>query len=252
MERAERLKRRVLSQPRVVTTATALWTAIRRALVTSLADPDSAVRARAHSQLDGFSARLAADEGLRGRLDGYAADLAAFVVNTYGNEITTVITETVDRWDGDEAARRIELHVGRDLQFIRINGTLVGGLAGLVIHAVSQSRDRPAPVRTPTPPTPRRCHASVPDRPDVGDDVSNDIRHAARHDGGHDVRDDVRVIAPGAEVSGSRPGHRCAHHARRRRPPGALAGRPSGGGPLPAAHSRRSRVSAPGRARAGG
>ena len=44
---------------------------------------------------------------------------------------------TVDRWDGKEAAERIELHVGRDLQFIRINGTIVGGLVGVLIHAVS-------------------------------------------------------------------------------------------------------------------
>jgi uncharacterized membrane-anchored protein YjiN (DUF445 family) len=48
-----------------------------------------------------------------------------------------LITHTVQRWDGREAARRIELHVGRDLQFIRINGTIVGGLVGLVIHAVT-------------------------------------------------------------------------------------------------------------------
>ena len=61
------------------------------------------------------------------------------MVTTYGDEITTVITDTVDRWDGDEAARRIELHVGRDLQFIRINGTLVGGLAGLLIYTISQA-----------------------------------------------------------------------------------------------------------------
>ncbi len=138
MARAERLKARVLGQPRVVTTATALWNAVRRALVTSLADPDSAVRARAEVGLRDFGARLTDDAELRGRLDGYAADLAAFVVTTYGDEITTVITDTVDRWDGDEAARRIELHVGRDLQFIRINGTLVGGLAGLLIYTTTQ------------------------------------------------------------------------------------------------------------------
>uniref|UniRef100_UPI003736D865 DUF445 family protein n=1 Tax=Luteococcus sp. TaxID=1969402 RepID=UPI003736D865 len=52
--------------------------------------------------------------------------------------LTTVISSTVDRWDADEAASRIELFVGRDLQFIRINGTIVGALAGLAIHAVSQ------------------------------------------------------------------------------------------------------------------
>ena len=138
MERAERLKARVLGQPRVVTTATALWNALRRALVTSLADPASAVRGRAEKALSDFGVRLTEDAALRDRLDGYAADLAAFVVTTYGDEITTVITDTVDRWDGDEAARRIELHVGRDLQFIRINGTLVGGLAGLLIHTAAQ------------------------------------------------------------------------------------------------------------------
>ena len=48
-----------------------------------------------------------------------------------------MITHTVNRWDGKEAARKIELHVGRDLQFIRINGTIVGGLVGVLIHAVS-------------------------------------------------------------------------------------------------------------------
>ena len=59
------------------------------------------------------------------------------MVETYGAEIATVISTTVNRWDGKEASERIELHVGRDLQFIRINGTVVGGLVGLVIHAVT-------------------------------------------------------------------------------------------------------------------
>ena len=58
-----------------------------------------------------------------------------WAVGRYGEELTSVITATIQRWDGDEAARKIELHVGRDLQFIRINGTVVGGLVGLVIHA---------------------------------------------------------------------------------------------------------------------
>ena len=53
-------------------------------------------------------------------------------------EITSIITDTIERWDVDDASRRIELHVGRDLQFIRINGTVVGALAGLVIYSVAQ------------------------------------------------------------------------------------------------------------------
>ena len=137
---AERLKARLLGQPRVVGTSIALWNALRRALDTSLADPDSAVRVRAEVAVSDLGARLRDDAELRARIDGYLADAAAFVVTTYGDEITTVITDTVDRWDGDEAARRIELHVGRDLQFIRINGTLVGGLAGLLIHLASELR----------------------------------------------------------------------------------------------------------------
>ena len=136
-ERMERLKERVLSHQQLVVTATSLWNAFRRALMESLEDPEGPVRRRAHDELVAFGRRLQTDEGLRARLDGHAADLAVFVVDRYGDELTAVITHTVDRWDGREAARRIELHVGRDLQFIRINGTVVGGLVGLVIHAAT-------------------------------------------------------------------------------------------------------------------
>lgn len=138
MARAERLKVRVLSQPQVAETATSLWRAVSRALDVTLADPESVVRRRAIERLTAFGIRLSEDDVLREQCDGYAADLAAFVVQRYGDELTTVITDTIERWDGDEAARRIELHVGRDLQFIRINGTLVGGLAGLLIYSLTQ------------------------------------------------------------------------------------------------------------------
>ena len=128
----------MLSQPQVAATATSLWNAIRRALIESLDAPDSAVKARAVTALTEFGDRLGHDEALRGRIDAYVADAAAFLVGRYGDELTTVITDTIERWDGKEAARRIELHVGRDLQFIRINGTIIGGLAGLTIYALTQ------------------------------------------------------------------------------------------------------------------
>ncbi|HMS73120.1 MAG TPA: DUF445 family protein, partial [Baekduia sp.] len=57
----------------------------------------------------------------------------------YADEMLPVITQVISSWDGREASERIELHVGRDLQFIRINGTLVGGLVGLIIHALSEA-----------------------------------------------------------------------------------------------------------------
>ena len=137
-ERAERLKLRLLDHPQVLATSVSLWDALRRALTGSLEDPDGAVRRRALDELQLFAARLVGDRVLQRRLDGLAADAAVFVVKRYGSEATAVITHTIERWDGREAARRIELHVGRDLQFIRINGTIVGGLVGVLIHAATQ------------------------------------------------------------------------------------------------------------------
>lgn len=138
IERAERLKQRVLSQPQVVVTAVSLWGALRRALLETLDDPHSPLRARGIAQLQTLGKRLVDDSAFSARVDGYAAEAAVYAVSRYGAEVTTVITDTIDRWDGKEAAKRIELHVGRDLQFIRINGTLVGGLAGLLIYALSK------------------------------------------------------------------------------------------------------------------
>jgi len=137
MERAERLKNRVLEHPQLLVTGMSLWNAFRRAILVSLEDADGPVRQRAAMELSKFGAKLSSDDALQGRFDRYAADLAVFFVGRYGDELTTVITHTIERWDGREAARKIELHVGRDLQFIRINGTIVGGLVGVVIHAVS-------------------------------------------------------------------------------------------------------------------
>jgi uncharacterized membrane-anchored protein YjiN (DUF445 family) len=135
--RTEKLKERLLDHPQVLSSSVDLWNALRRALQTSLADPEGAVRTRVLAELSALAGRLVADADLRQRLDRLAADMAVFVVDRYGAELTTVITHTIERWDGKEAARRIELHVGRDLQFIRINGTIVGGLVGVVIHAVT-------------------------------------------------------------------------------------------------------------------
>jgi uncharacterized membrane-anchored protein YjiN (DUF445 family) len=136
-DRAERLKERVLDHPAVLNTAVSLWNALRRALLGSLRDPAGAVRARLHKEVTAFAARLLDDADLRRRLDEVAVDVAVFAVERYGAEVTTVITHTIERWDGREAARRIELHVGRDLQFIRINGTIVGGLVGVAIHTAA-------------------------------------------------------------------------------------------------------------------
>ena len=137
MERFERLKVRMLSQPRVSTTSVQLWDALRRALIGSLGDETGLLRTRAKQEIERFGRRLIDDEALSTRVDTTISNIAAYAVNNYGHEVATIISATVNRWDGKETAERIELHVGRDLQFIRINGTVVGGLAGIVIHAIS-------------------------------------------------------------------------------------------------------------------
>ncbi|CAN5257061.1 DUF445 domain-containing protein [soil metagenome] len=136
-QRAERLKERLLDHPTVLTSVISLWNALRRVLTASLDDPEGAVRRRLLTEVQEFAARLGTDAELRRRLDSMAADAVVFGVSRYGTEVTAVITHTIERWDGREAADRIELHVGRDLQFIRINGTLVGGLVGVLIHSVA-------------------------------------------------------------------------------------------------------------------
>jgi uncharacterized membrane-anchored protein YjiN (DUF445 family) len=137
MERFERLKVRMLTQDRVSTTSIQLWDALRRAVIGSLGDETGLLRTRATEEIERLGRRLIDDEQLSTRVDSTIADVAAYAVNNYGHEVATIISATVNRWDGKETADRIELHVGRDLQFIRINGTVVGGLAGLVIHAIS-------------------------------------------------------------------------------------------------------------------
>ena len=137
MERFERLKVRMLTQDRVSSTSIQLWDALRRALIGSLGDETGLLRTRAKDEIERFGRRLIDDEQLSTRVDTTISNIAAYAVNNYGHEVATIISATVNRWDGKETADRIELHVGRDLQFIRINGTVVGGLAGLVIHAIS-------------------------------------------------------------------------------------------------------------------
>ena len=136
-ERAEKLKLRVLEQPQMVITGMSLWSAFRTALLEALEDEDGPLRDKATTELVAFGERVGQDPALREKLETWVADFAVWAIGRYGDELTAVITQTIERWDGEEAARKIELHVGRDLQFIRINGTIVGGLVGVLIHAVT-------------------------------------------------------------------------------------------------------------------
>jgi uncharacterized membrane-anchored protein YjiN (DUF445 family) len=136
--RADALKLRVLEGPAAADAATALSLSLRAAVADALRDEGGALHERATGLLADLGRRLVADPALRERVDARVTDATTALIDSYGGELAAVISHTVDQWDGEEAARRLELMVGRDLQFIRINGTVVGGLVGLAIHTASE------------------------------------------------------------------------------------------------------------------
>ncbi|WEO76650.1 DUF445 domain-containing protein [Cryobacterium sp. SO2] len=138
IERVEVLKLDLVNNAKLREFAGDAWESLKESLLIALADPDSAVRRGITSTVLDVGGRLSGDESLGTRIDRWLADAAGYVLQKYRHEIAGVITETVERWDPAETTEKIELQVGKDLQFIRINGTVVGALAGLLIFAVAQ------------------------------------------------------------------------------------------------------------------
>ncbi|GAB3009487.1 DUF445 family protein [Amycolatopsis acidiphila] len=137
MARAEQVKQQILEHPDVQKLIGSAWTTAKGMLLAAAEDPSSELRRRVREGLCSLGERLITDEGMRSKVDGWVEGAAAYLVTNYSSEITTIITDTVERWDAEETSRKIELQVGRDLQFIRINGTVVGALAGLVIYSIA-------------------------------------------------------------------------------------------------------------------
>jgi uncharacterized membrane-anchored protein YjiN (DUF445 family) len=136
--RVERLKKDVLARGEVQELIESAWGAVRGMVVAAAGDERSELRLRARASLMSLGARMAVDARLQEKVDGWLEDAATYVVTTYRDEITSLITDTIAGWDADQTSRKIEANVGRDLQFIRINGTVVGALAGLVIYTASR------------------------------------------------------------------------------------------------------------------
>jgi uncharacterized membrane-anchored protein YjiN (DUF445 family) len=114
-------------------------TDVLASLRASLADADGELQQRLSGLVVGLATRVVEDAEFRGRLERVAEGIVGHAVENYGDELTSLIRTQVAGWDATSASRRIELAVGRDLQFIRLNGTAVGALAGLAIYAVSQA-----------------------------------------------------------------------------------------------------------------
>ncbi|MCK2024246.1 DUF445 domain-containing protein [Microbacterium sp. kSW2-24] len=135
----ENAKASLFDSPRVGALAAEAWNTAKNGLLTALADPESGLRRRAVQALEEVGERLTTDAALQRRVDTWVSDAAVFLVDRYRHDIASIITDTVERWDPAETTEKIELMVGRDLQYIRLNGTFVGALAGLAIFSIAHA-----------------------------------------------------------------------------------------------------------------
>jgi uncharacterized membrane-anchored protein YjiN (DUF445 family) len=137
IHRVERARDELLTHDEARGLLDYLWTSAQQSLADMVDDPDSGLREQVTSQLAQLGESLQSDPDLAAKVNRWASDAVVHVTTAYRDDVTAVISDTVRAWDAEETSQRIELHVGRDLQFIRINGFVVGALVGIVIHALT-------------------------------------------------------------------------------------------------------------------
>ncbi len=134
----EQLKEELLEHRDFRAWMESLWREAKRGLIEASAQPDSELFERLATSLQSLGQRIRVDIELQNKLDHWVSQALHYAITNYRSEVSNLIESTVARWDGESTSRKLELQVGRDLQFIRINGTIVGGLAGLAIHTASE------------------------------------------------------------------------------------------------------------------
>ena len=136
-ERGERFKRDVLASAGLRNWSSSLWDNTKQVLRTQAADPDSELRRRLADALAAAGRRLGSDPSLQGSLERVIESGARALADQFHDELAGLITGTIQRWNAAETSSQLELLLGRDLQFIRINGTVVGAGVGLALHAIA-------------------------------------------------------------------------------------------------------------------
>jgi uncharacterized membrane-anchored protein YjiN (DUF445 family) len=138
-ERGERVKHDVLGSTLLRDWSSELWQKVKDALRTQAADPESELRRRLADVLAAAGRRLGSDHRLADGLDRMIESGIRALVDHFHDELAGLVTGTIERWDAAETSNQLELLLGRDLQYIRINGTVVGAGVGLILHAVVQA-----------------------------------------------------------------------------------------------------------------
>lgn len=137
--RAEELKNELLTHPAVREFSASLWSDVKARLVRYAARPSDAPTGRVEAAIADFATAVLADPALATKITAWMDEAILAVVEAARPEIAQLIAQTVSAWNPEETSRRIELQIGRDLQFVRVNGTLVGGLVGLVLYSLARA-----------------------------------------------------------------------------------------------------------------
>jgi uncharacterized membrane-anchored protein YjiN (DUF445 family) len=136
--RIESLKEELLLSDTARRFSSGLWGRAKNALVRYAESPDGFAPGTIERVITSFGDAVLNDPELLKKVDEFVVDIAMFLVDRYQSEVADLISHTVSSWDPQVTSHRVELAIGRDLQFIRINGTIVGGLAGTAIYLISK------------------------------------------------------------------------------------------------------------------
>ncbi len=137
--KVERMKNDLLANPAVGDWWMGVWERLRHSLIDMLRNPDRAMSGQMGHSLAELGERLREDPALQVQVNRFARRTLVGVVTRYGDQIVSLVSHTVKGWDASTITMRIERAVGRDLQFIRVNGTLVGGLVGVTLHFLTHA-----------------------------------------------------------------------------------------------------------------
>jgi uncharacterized membrane-anchored protein YjiN (DUF445 family) len=138
-ERGERIKRDVLGSTVLRDWSSSLWKNVKETLRIQAADPESELRRRLAGALAAGGRRLGSDPRLQESLERVVESAARALADQFHDELAGLVTGTIQRWDAEQTSSQLELLLGRDLQFIRINGTVVGAGVGLALHAIAMA-----------------------------------------------------------------------------------------------------------------
>lgn len=135
------IKEDLLEAPVIIEFTGSLWKDIKDVLIAQSENPDAELKKTIEQSVISFGQSILEDEGLADKIDGWAEDSARYLIDTYGHEVADLISGTIESWDPVATSTLMEQQIGKDLQFIRINGTVVGALVGLSIHSIREFID---------------------------------------------------------------------------------------------------------------